>query len=346
MIRWTDDPAGRGARELRERTRTRAFTDHEPSCCVVASLAGRDHPHPRSGTTGPTSRRSTWQATPAALTGALARARAAQGKDLTVRAEGPAAAERDGRRRRGRRGGDRRPRQRDGPGAVVEKELSDGLRATIAQGVAAGPHRPRPSATRACPPERIAELGPAAGAERARGRPRRLRPAGTSAVGYIVAVVLYLALLFSGAIRRRRGWRRRRRAGCPRCSSPACAPSELLLGQGGRDRRDGARPARRGGGAGARWRRSPSTWPSCPTTTGSGRGLGRGLVRRRLRRSTARDLRGARLAGGPPAGGGAGRPASRPTLLLVGYLGATVVAGRPRRHLGPDRLDPPALRAR
>jgi ABC-2 type transport system permease protein len=181
-------------REIRERTRTRTFAI-TTAVLVVASLLAVIIPT-FVGDDGPDRQEIALAGGSPGLAEGLRAAARAQGRDLDVRRMSPAAAE-----RAGASGEVDAAVIVPGPSGpvriVVEKDLSDGLRATVAQGVAA---------TRigdaledaGVPQERIAELG----------RPPELAvneadpdefSGGDLAVGYVVALVLYLALLLSGA---------------------------------------------------------------------------------------------------------------------------------------------------
>ena len=183
------------ARELRERMRTRTFLI-TTVVLLVASLLGVIIPT-FVGDDGPEEQTLAVAGDVPGLTRALTASAAAQGKELTVRDEDPAAAVRAGASGEVDAGVLVDPDSAT-VRVVVEKELSDGLRATIAQGISAA--RIADALRDAgVPAGRIAELG----------RPPELTvreadpddfTGGDLAVGYIVAVVLYLALLFSGAI--------------------------------------------------------------------------------------------------------------------------------------------------
>jgi ABC-2 type transport system permease protein len=181
-------------REIRERTRTRTFAV-TTAVLVAASLLAVIIPT-FVGDDGPDRQRIALAGGTPALADALRASAQAQGRELEIRDGSPAAAEQAGA------SGDVDaavivPGGSGPVRIVVEEDLPDGLRATIAQGVAAARIGEALEGA-GVPPQRIAELG----------RPPELVvdeadpdefTGGDLAVGYIVALVLYLALLLSGA---------------------------------------------------------------------------------------------------------------------------------------------------
>ena len=185
MIRWSMIRLVAG-REIRERSRTKTFLV-TTLVLVVASLAAVIIPS-LIGDDGPDEQTIALAGGPPALPEALAGAAQAQGKDLTVRAESPAEVERAGRSGDVDAGVIVPDEDAGRVRVVVEKELSDSLRATIAQGVAAA--RVGQALVEAgVPPERIADLGRPPDLGVVEADPDEF-DGGDLAVGYIVAVVL------------------------------------------------------------------------------------------------------------------------------------------------------------
>jgi ABC-2 type transport system permease protein len=181
-------------REIRERTRTRTF-GITTAVLVVASLLAVIIPAFVGGD-GPDGQEIALAGGTPALAEGLRASAQAQGRELDVRTESPAAAE-----RAGASGDVDAAVIVSGPSGpvrvVVEKELSDGLRATIAQGIAAARIGEALEGA-GVPQERIAELGRPPGLAVTEADPDEFT-GGDLAVGYVVALVLYLALLLSGA---------------------------------------------------------------------------------------------------------------------------------------------------
>lgn len=183
-------------REIRERMRTRTFRV-TTLVLLVAGLAAVIIPV-FVGDDGP-DRQTIALAAPSTpgLDDALTAAAAAQGRQLTIRDVDAAAAARLGG------SGEVDAGVIVAPGArairvVVEKDLSEGVRATISGGVQAWAVT---SALRdaGVPGERIASVTRPPALEVREANPDDFT-GGDLAVGYIAAIVLYLALLFSGAI--------------------------------------------------------------------------------------------------------------------------------------------------
>jgi ABC-2 type transport system permease protein len=183
-------------REIRERARSKVFRI-STVVLLVASLALVLIPT-LIGDDGPDRQTIALSGGPAGLGDALIAAAAAQGRELTVRRQDDAAAA----ERAGASGDVDAGVVVSGDGAsvrvVVEKELSDGLRASIAQGLGAARVR-----------EALAVAGVSAARIDELGRPpevtvRAVNPddfqGGDLAVGYVVAVILYMTLLFAGAV--------------------------------------------------------------------------------------------------------------------------------------------------
>jgi ABC-2 type transport system permease protein len=182
-------------REIRERVRSKVFRI-STAILLAASLALVLIPT-LIGDDGPDRQTIALSGGPAGLGDALTAAAAAQGRVLTVRPENAAGAERAGA------SGDVDAglvvsADGDGVRVVVEKELSDGLRASIAQGLGAARVRAA-----------LADAGASASSIDDLSRPpevtvRAVNPddfqGGDLAVGYIVAVVLYITLLLAGAV--------------------------------------------------------------------------------------------------------------------------------------------------
>ena len=212
-------------REIRERSRTKVFR-WTTAILLAGSLAAVVVPT-LIGDDGPDRRTIALSGGPPGLSPALVAAAAAQDTPLTVREDDPAAVAQAGR---------------DGdvdagvivPGGAapvrveVEKELSDGLRATITQALAAA-RVGQALGEAGVPPDRIAELG----------RPPELTveeadpddfEGGDLGVGYIVAVVLYLTLIFSGAIVAA-GVAEEKTSRVSEVLLASLRPSELLLGK-------------------------------------------------------------------------------------------------------------------
>lgn len=212
-------------REIRERVRSRVFR-WTTAILVVASLAAVLVPS-LIGDDGPDEQTIALAGGPPGLDDALTAAAEGQGRELTVRPEDAAAAERAG-------GSGDVDAGVIVPGAsgpvrvVVEKELTDGLRATIVQGIGAA--RVRAELTRAgVPDSRIGELG----------RPPDLTVSevdpddfggGDLGVGYIVAVVLYMSLLFAGSVVAS-GIAEEKTSRVSEVLLASLRPSELLLGK-------------------------------------------------------------------------------------------------------------------
>jgi len=183
-------------REIRERMRTRTFAvttlvllAASLLAVIIPAFVGDDGPD----------RRTIALAAPAApgLDGALEAGARAQGTELRIRDEDPATAERLGA------SGEVDAAVIVDPGAtaavvVVEKDLSDGLRAVILQGLATA-RVTGALADAGVPPGRIDEAVAPPEVQVREADPDEFT-GGDLAVGYIVAIVLYLALLFSGAI--------------------------------------------------------------------------------------------------------------------------------------------------
>lgn len=224
MIRW---PMVRlvAEREMRERVRSKVFRV-STAILLVASLAAVMIPT-LIGDGGPDRQTIALSGGPAGLDDALTAAAAAQGRELTVRPAGAAAAERAGA------SGDVDagvvvPGDEAAVRVVVEKELSDGLRASIVQGLATARVRAE-LAQAGVPAARIDELS----------RPpelsvRAVSPedfqGGDLAVGYIVAVVLYMTLLFAGAVVAS-GVAEEKTSRVSEVLLASLRPSELLLGK-------------------------------------------------------------------------------------------------------------------
>ncbi len=183
-------------REIRERMRTRTFAV-TTAVLLVASLLGVIIPA-FVGDDGP-ERQTIALAAPSTpgLGDALVASARAQDRVLEIRDGDAAAAERLGA------SGEVDAGVVVGPGArdtrvVVETELSDGLRATIAQGIAAW--RVTDALRTAGAPTSAIEAAVSPPAIQVREAAPEAFTGGDLAVGYIAAIVLYLALLFSGAI--------------------------------------------------------------------------------------------------------------------------------------------------
>ncbi|MGE0027566.1 MAG: ABC transporter permease [Thermoleophilia bacterium] len=184
-------------REMRERMRTKTFKI-TTLVLLAAGLAAVVIPVFVGGD-GPDRRTIALSAAgaPAELDAALRAGARAQGSELTIRDVDPAAAERLGASGDVDAGVIVLP----APAAtrvVVEKELSDGLRAVIVQGLATA--RVTGALSDAgVPPAQVAEAVTPPALDVRESNPDDFT-GGDLAVGYIAAVVLYLALLFSGAI--------------------------------------------------------------------------------------------------------------------------------------------------
>jgi ABC-2 type transport system permease protein len=182
-------------REMRERLRSKVFRI-STVILLVASLALVLIPSV-IGDDGPDRQTVALSGGPAGLGDALTAAAAAQGRQLTVRPEDAAAAERDGAS-----GDVDAGVVVSGDGAavrvVVEKELSESLRATIAQGLGAA-RVSEALADAGVPPGRIDELGRPPQVTVSEANPDEFQ-GGDVGVGYIVAVVLYVTLLLAGAV--------------------------------------------------------------------------------------------------------------------------------------------------
>ncbi len=344
-------------REIRERMRTRTFMVTTLVLLVASLLAviiplfvGDDGPERRTIALAA-------QGTPG-LDGALEAGARAQGTELRIRDEDAATAERLGG------SGEVDAGVIVDPGAtatvvVVEKELSDGLRAVIAQGLATA-RVTGALADAGVPPGRIDEAVSPPALEVREADPDDFT-GGDLAVGYIVAVVLYLALLFSGAILAS-GVAEEKTSRVSEVLLASLRPVELLLGKV------------IGIGATTLIQLGSAAIPALiaavaldvaelPAATGEvvawavvwfvagyalyaavygalGSLVGR---QQEVGQVTGLGLRRPRLAGRSSAGGGAGDGAAG------GAAPRRVPRrdrrpGRPRRHLDPDRIDPPALR--
>lgn len=183
-------------REVRERIRTRTFLV-TTAVLLAASLAGVILPA-FVGDDGPERQTIALAAGSApGLDDALTAAAAAQGRELAIRDVDAAAAERLGATGEVDAGVLVEP---GGPAArvVVEKELPDRLRATIAQGLATWAVADA-LAGAGVPPARVDQVVRPPALDVRAADPDDFT-GGDLAVGYVAAVVLYLALLFSGAI--------------------------------------------------------------------------------------------------------------------------------------------------
>ena len=182
-------------REMRERARSKVLRI-STAVLLAASLALVLIPT-LIGDDGPDRQTIALSGGPAGLGDALTAAAAAQGRVLIVRPDDATAAERAGG------SGDVDagvivPGDGAAVRVVVEKELSDGLRASIAQGLGAARVRAA-LADAGVPPARIDQL-----ITPPQVTVRAVDPddfqGGDLAVGYIVAVILYITLLLAGAV--------------------------------------------------------------------------------------------------------------------------------------------------
>jgi ABC-2 type transport system permease protein len=212
-------------REIRERVRSKVFRI-STAVLVVASLAAVLIPT-LVGDDGPDRQTVALSGGPPGLGDALTAAAAAQGRALTVRTEDAADAERAGATGEVDAGV-----VVAGDGAavrvVVEKELSDGLRAFIVQGLAGARVRAE-LAQAGVPPARIDELSRSPELTVRAVNPDDFQ-GGDLAVGYIVAVVLYMTLLFAGAVVAS-GVAEEKTSRVSEVLLASLRPSELLLGK-------------------------------------------------------------------------------------------------------------------
>ena len=212
-------------REIHERVRSRTFRA-TTLVLVVAALAAVIVPA-LVGDEGPSRSTVAVAAGPASLPEALVAAGAAQDRTIEVQRLGAAAAE-----RAAATGGVDAAVLAAAPGSVrlvVEDDISDDLRGIIGQAVAAA--RVTDALARAgLPPGEVAEVvAPPDLDVQARGE-RAGVEGGDLAVGFVVALVLYMALMFSGilvatGVAEEKGTR------VSEVLLASLRPSELLLGK-------------------------------------------------------------------------------------------------------------------
>jgi ABC-2 type transport system permease protein len=224
MSRWRGAGLVAG-REIRERVRTRTFRV-TTMVLVVAALAGVIIPA-LVGDDGPSRSTVAVAGGPPPLAQALREAGAAQDRTIEVRRLGAAEAERqaaagdvDAAVIAGATGPVR---------VVVEDEISDDLRGIVAQAVA-GARVSDALARSGLPPREVAAVVAPPDLEvQARGE-RADVDGGDLAVGFIVSLVLYMALLFSGILVAT-GVAEEKSTRVSEVLLASLRPSELLLGK-------------------------------------------------------------------------------------------------------------------
>ena len=224
MSRWRGAKLVAG-REVRERVRTRTFRV-TTAILVIVALAAVLIPA-AVGDDGPARSTVAVAGGPASLPDALVAAGAAQDRTITIRRLGEAEAARQGA------AGDVSAAVIAGDAGtvrvVVEDDISDDLRGIIAQAVA-GARVTDALARAGLPPSRVAEMvAPPDLDVQARGE-RAGVDGGDLAVGFIVALVLYMALLFSG-IQVATGVAEEKATRVSEVLLASLRPSELLLGK-------------------------------------------------------------------------------------------------------------------